>query len=97
MTVPVVSAELLSLSLTGNAGKIDILHDITLDVLPGETLALVGPSGSGKSSLLMLMGGLERASSGRINALGHDLSAMSKINLPAFDVSTWVLCSNPST
>ena len=84
MTVPVVSAELLSLSLTGNAGKIDILHDITLDVLPGETLALVGPSGSGKSSLLMLMGGLERASSGRINALGHDLRAMSEDQLARF-------------
>ena len=41
MTVPVVSADKLFLSLTGNAGKIDILHDITLDVLPGETLALV--------------------------------------------------------
>jgi putative ABC transport system ATP-binding protein len=84
MTVPVVSAELLSLSLTGNAGKIDIIHDITLDVLPGETLALVGPSGSGKSSLLMLMGGLEQASSGRINALGHDLSTMSEDQLARF-------------
>ncbi len=39
---------------------------------------MVGPSGSGKSSLLMLMGGLERATSGQITALGHDLTAMSE-------------------
>ena len=84
MTVPVVRADKLFLSLTGNAGKIDILHDITLDVLPGETLALVGPSGSGKSSLLMLMGGLERASSGQINALGHDLNTMTEDQLARF-------------
>ncbi len=58
-----------------------ILHGISLDVHRGETLGLIGPSGSGKSSLLMLMGGLERATSGRVTALGHDLSEMNEDQL----------------
>ena len=58
-----------------------ILHGISLDVHKGETLGLIGPSGSGKSSLLMLMGGLERATSGRLTALGQDLSAMNEDQL----------------
>jgi len=45
-------------------------------VIAGETLALVGPSGSGKSSLLMLMGGLERATTGQVSALGQDLGKL---------------------
>ena len=65
----------------GNAGKVDILRGITLDVSKGETLGLVGPSGSGKSSLLMLMGGLEQASSGHVLALGQDLTAMNEDQL----------------
>ncbi len=73
-----------ALSLDGNAGKVDILHDISLDVAAGETLGLVGPSGSGKSSLLMLMGGLERATAGKITALGEDLSAMTEDGLARF-------------
>lgn len=73
-----------SLSLMGNAGRVDILHDISLAVEKGETLGLVGPSGSGKSSLLMLMGGLEQASSGRITALGQDLTSMSEDGLARF-------------
>lgn len=72
------------LALDSNAGRIEILHGISLDVQAGETLALVGPSGSGKSSLLMLMGGLERATSGTITALDHDLSAMSEDALARF-------------
>lgn len=72
------------LSLEGNAGRIEILHGITLDVQKGETLGLVGPSGSGKSSLLMLMGGLERATGGTIGALGKDLSAMDEDALARF-------------
>ncbi|SLN27268.1 Lipoprotein-releasing system ATP-binding protein LolD [Roseisalinus antarcticus] len=55
-----------------------------MDVDRGETLGLVGPSGSGKSSLLMLMGGLESASSGRIMALGQDLTAMDEDALALF-------------
>ncbi|WP_299424614.1 ABC transporter ATP-binding protein [uncultured Shimia sp.] len=72
------------LALESNAGRIEILHGISLDVQAGETLALVGPSGSGKSSLLMLMGGLERATSGTITALDHDLSAMDEDALARF-------------
>ncbi len=68
----------------GNAGRVDILHGISLDVKQGETLGLIGPSGSGKSSLLMLMGGLERATGGKITALGHDLTAMSEDQLARF-------------
>jgi len=72
------------LSLAGNAGIVDILRDITLDVGRGETLGLVGPSGSGKSSLLMLMGGLERATGGSVTALGHDLTEMDEDALARF-------------
>ncbi|MDH2327427.1 ATP-binding cassette domain-containing protein [Cereibacter sp. SYSU M97828] len=72
------------LVLEGNAGPVEILRGIDLTVSRGESLGLVGPSGSGKSSLLMLMGGLERASSGTVHALGQDLSAMDEDGLARF-------------
>ncbi|WP_411892478.1 ABC transporter ATP-binding protein [Yoonia sp. SDW83-1] len=84
MTDPVLSISDANLSLDGNAGRVDILHDISLDVAGGETLGLVGPSGSGKSSLLMLMGGLEQATSGTIRALGQDLTDMNEDQLARF-------------
>ncbi len=84
MTDPVLSLKDATLSLNGNAGRVDILHGITLDVQPGETLGLIGPSGSGKSSLLMLMGGLEQATGGSVMALGHDLTAMDEDALARF-------------
>ncbi|MGG7645946.1 ABC transporter ATP-binding protein [Rhodovulum sp. YNF3179] len=76
MAEPVLSLRDVALSLQGNAGPVDILHGITLDVAAGETVGLVGPSGSGKSSLLMIMGGLERATAGQVQALGRDLTAL---------------------
>lgn len=84
MTAPVLSLSDVQLSLMGNAGRVDILHDISLKVTRGETVGMVGPSGSGKSSLLMLMGGLERATGGSIQALGHDLTAMDEDALARF-------------
>ncbi|WP_300532246.1 ABC transporter ATP-binding protein [uncultured Mameliella sp.] len=84
MSDAVLSLQDVTLSLRGNAGLVEILHGITLDVTRGETLGLVGPSGSGKSSLLMIMGGLERASTGQVHALGHDLTTMGEDALARF-------------
>jgi putative ABC transport system ATP-binding protein len=70
--------------LAGNAGPVEILKGIDLTVTRGETLGLVGPSGSGKSSLLMLMGGLERATGGQVMALGQDMTAMDEDQLARF-------------
>ena len=84
MTTPVLSLKNAMLSLNGNAGRVDILHGITMDIAQGQTVGLVGPSGSGKSSLLMLMGGLEQASGGTIHALGQDLTAMNEDALARF-------------
>ena len=84
MTDPVLDLTDAKLSLMGNAGPVDILRGITLSVARGETLGLTGPSGSGKSSLLMLMGGLERATSGRVAALGQDLGTMDEDALARF-------------
>ena len=81
MDNPVLSLSGATLSLRGNAGLVEILKGITLDVHRGESVGLVGPSGSGKSSLLMLMGGLEQATGGSVTALGHNLSAMSEDQL----------------
>ena len=84
MSDPVLSLKNAALSLDGNAGRVDILHGITLDVARGETVGLVGPSGSGKSSLLMLMGGLEQATGGSVMALGRDLTALDEDALARF-------------
>lgn len=81
---PVLSLTDVTLSLDGNAGRIEILHGISLDVQSGQSLGLIGPSGSGKSSLLMLMGGLEQATTGSVNALGQDLTTMNEDQLAKF-------------
>ncbi len=84
MTDTVLSLKDARLSLDGNAGRVDILKGISLDVARGSSVGLVGPSGSGKSSLLMLMGGLERATGGSVTALGHDLTALGEDALARF-------------
>ena len=79
-----IDLQQVHLSLEGNAGPVDILHSIDLQVTQGSSCALVGPSGSGKSSLLMVMAGLEQATSGRVTVMQEDISAMSEAELAQF-------------
>ncbi len=59
-------------------GKIEVpaLRGVNFEVLPGESVAVMGPSGCGKSTLLYLIGGLTRASKGRVLVDGNDLGTM---------------------
>lgn len=56
----------------------EILRGIDLTVPQGETLALLGPSGSGKSSLMSVLSGLERADSGDLQVAGEDFAALNE-------------------
>ena len=77
MTNPLaIAARDLRLTLGDGAAAVEILKGIDLDVPTGETLALLGPSGSGKSSLMALLTGLERASSGSLMVAGAQFTSM---------------------
>jgi len=78
---PLVHLSGVTLNLASLAGEVNVLRGIDLEIAAGETLGVVGPSGSGKSSLLMVMGGLERASSGTVRVAGNDLSSLSEDGL----------------
>ena len=74
---PVISLRDLRVSY----GDREILHGINLDVLPGETLVILGGSGSGKSTLLRTLVGLEKPSSGEILIKGRDLAKDSALEM----------------
>ncbi|MGQ4827575.1 ATP-binding cassette domain-containing protein, partial [Enterococcus faecalis] len=71
-----ISARNLSLVLGSGEARVTVLDGIDLTVTRGERLALLGPSGSGKSSLLAVLSGLERASGGELTVAGQDFSAL---------------------
>ncbi len=80
-TAPVIALTDVCLTLDSRAGPVEILRAIQLNIAPGESVAIVGPSGSGKSSLLMIMAGLERATVGQVHVAGHDFNSLSEDGL----------------
>ena len=73
---PIVRFTDVHLEMASDAGMVNILRGITLDIAAGEIAAIVGPSGAGKSSLMMVAGGLERATSGKVEVVGRDLGPL---------------------
>lgn len=71
-----IEARDLRLTLGEGEAAVEILRGIDLTVRSGETLALLGPSGSGKSSLMSVLTGLERTTSGSLQVAGADFTAM---------------------
>ena len=72
------------MSLGDGDTKVTALDHVSLDVAPGEFLAVVGPSGSGKSSLLAVAGALASPDAGTVSVNGQDLGAMSQGERAAF-------------
>jgi putative ABC transport system ATP-binding protein len=68
--------EQVSLTLPSPAGPVEILRGLDVRVGSGERVALVGPSGSGKSSLIAVAAGLERPTGGRVLLFGQDLAKL---------------------
>ncbi len=85
MTSPslAISARNLTLTLGSTASPVTILRGIDLDIARGEVVALLGPSGSGKSSLMAVLSGLERASGGSLAVAGADFMGLDEDGLAA--------------
>jgi putative ABC transport system ATP-binding protein len=73
---PIVRLTDVHLDMASDAGTVNILRGVSLDIAAGEIAAVVGPSGAGKSSLMMVVGALERATSGTVEVAGRDLGPL---------------------
>jgi putative ABC transport system ATP-binding protein len=81
MSDPLIDLADIQLSFGQGAARTEVLNGASLRLMPGETVALLGPSGSGKSSLLAVAAGLERASGGQALLLGRDMGALDENRL----------------
>ncbi len=81
MSEPILSAQDLHKSYDLGRRLIEVLHGVSLEIGEGEFLSLQGASGTGKSTLLHLLGGLDDPTSGEVFASGQSLSAMSSTRL----------------
>ena len=81
---PAVFMENVQLTLPSEAGDVNILRGIDLRIAQGETIGIVGPSGGGKSSMIMVIAGLERATSGIVETAGINLNPLSEDALALF-------------
>jgi lipoprotein-releasing system ATP-binding protein len=75
---PILALRGVERTYVTEAGSLSVLRGVDLDVYPGEVVGLIGPSGSGKSSLLHAAGLLERPDAGLIALDGRDCSKLSE-------------------
>jgi putative ABC transport system ATP-binding protein len=80
---PVIALENAHLSLGTQAASVHILKGISLQIAAGETVGILGPSGAGKTSLLMVLAGLETLSKGRIALDDTDITHLDEDRLAA--------------
>jgi putative ABC transport system ATP-binding protein len=88
MDFAMISIRDLSMRLTSGGRHVDVLTDVTLDVPPGQFLAVAGPSGSGKSTLLGLIAGLDQPTTGHIRVAGVEITRLSEDALARFRLNT---------
>jgi putative ABC transport system ATP-binding protein len=81
---PALQLQDITLTLKSLAGPVDILSGVSLAVEAGQSVALTGPSGSGKSSLLMVAAGLEKPTTGQVEVTGTDITRMGEDALARF-------------
>ncbi len=81
---PLLEARSLSKSFESASRRIDVLQDLDLQIVRGTTIAIMGASGVGKSTLLHILGALDRPDSGKILFEGRDLAASSAQELADF-------------
>jgi putative ABC transport system ATP-binding protein len=74
----------VKLTLNNTAGEVKILRGLSFDIAQGESVGIVGPSGGGKSTMMMVIAGLERISSGVIKTAGIDLTRLNEDELACF-------------
>jgi putative ABC transport system ATP-binding protein len=74
----------VALTLENMAGNVDILRGISLNIQKGEAVGVIGPSGGGKSTMMMIIAGLERASTGIVETAGINLNNLSEDRLAEF-------------
>jgi len=77
----VIKLKNVSRVYSGSAGTVRALDEFSLEVAPGEWIAIMGPSGSGKSTLVNLIGCLDRPTSGEIWLGGEDVAKLSGAEL----------------
>lgn len=77
-SLPPLVLEGVGLTLPSAAGPVEILSGVDLTVQAGEKVSVVGPSGSGKSSLIAVAAGLEQPTRGRVQLFGQDLAALNE-------------------
>ena len=76
-----IEARGVTLTLGSDAAPVNILRGVDLTVAQGESVAILGPSGSGKSSLMAVLAGLERASGGSIRVAGTEFTTLGEDEL----------------